>query len=109
MWESNLSIKGNIIFDVFTLIHSMNKKLLNIIFKAISFSLCLFLLTNIKANNEKENWVDSVFNTLTIEQKIGQLFMVAAYSNKDLSHEKEISKLIEEFHIGGLIFYQGSI
>lgn len=86
----------------------MNKKLLNIIFKAISFSLCLFLLTNIKANNEKENWVDSVFNTLTIEQKIGQLFMVAAYSNKGLTHEKEISRLIKEFHIGGLIFYQGS-
>ncbi|HEX8657414.1 MAG TPA: hypothetical protein VF690_07770, partial [Hymenobacter sp.] len=31
-------------------------------------------------------WVDSVFNSLTPEQRLGQLFMVAAYSNKERSH-----------------------
>jgi hypothetical protein len=27
--------------------------------------------------------VDSVYNAMTFDEKVGQLFMVAAYSNKD--------------------------
>jgi len=52
-------------------------------------------------------WVDSVFNSLTTDQKLGQLFMVAAYSNKDTAHISEITKLIKTYNIGGLIFMQG--
>ena len=52
-------------------------------------------------------WVDSVFNTLDLDAKIGQLFMVAAYSNRDASHKQEILELIERYKIGGLIFFQG--
>lgn len=51
-------------------------------------------------------WVDSVMNSMSTDQKIGQLFMIAAYSNKDLQHEKEITYLIEKYHIGALIFFQ---
>lgn len=53
------------------------------------------------------HWADSVFKTLTAEQRIGQLFMVAAYSNKDKAHAKEILKLVDDYYIGGLIFFQG--
>ena len=52
-------------------------------------------------------WVDSTYNSLSFEEKVGQLFMVAAYSNKDEAHNKSIDKLIEENKIGGLIFFQG--
>ncbi len=52
-------------------------------------------------------WVDSVMSNLTLEEKIGQLIMVAAWSNKGEKHKKEILKLIEEQKIGGLIFFQG--
>ncbi len=52
-------------------------------------------------------WADSVFKTLTPEQRIAQLFMVAAYSNKDKAHGKEILKLVDDYRIGGLIFFQG--
>lgn len=52
-------------------------------------------------------WVDSIYNQLTFEEKVGQLFMVAAYSNKDAEHVKSIEKLVEEYKIGGLIFFQG--
>ncbi|MFT4645224.1 MAG: hypothetical protein ACI8ZX_001637, partial [Planctomycetota bacterium] len=34
----------------------------------------------------KRNWVDSVTNTLTLEEKIGQFFMAAVYTNKDNAH-----------------------
>ncbi len=52
-------------------------------------------------------WVDSIYKTLTFDDKVGQLFMIAAYSNKDETHFKEVEKLIEENKVGGLIFFQG--
>ena len=56
---------------------------------------------------QNSKWVDSVFNTLSKEERIAQLFMVAAYSNRDSSHQREIEKLITDQKIGGLIFFQG--
>ncbi len=57
--------------------------------------------------DEKELWIDSVFSTLDLNEKIGQLFMVAAYSNRGADHKREILSLIGKYHIGGLIFFQG--
>ncbi len=55
----------------------------------------------------QNKWVDSVFNSLTPDQRLAQLFMVAAYSNKDLKHVREIKELIVNYNIGGLIWMQG--
>jgi beta-N-acetylhexosaminidase len=55
----------------------------------------------------ENKWVDSVYNQMSFDQKVGQLFMVAAYSNKDEAHCLEIEKLITESKVGGLIFFQG--
>jgi beta-glucosidase-like glycosyl hydrolase/CubicO group peptidase (beta-lactamase class C family) len=56
---------------------------------------------------QQKKWVDSVYQNLTLEEKIGQLFMVAAYSNKaEVDHQK-LDELITKQHIGGLIFFQG--
>lgn len=52
-------------------------------------------------------WADSVFEQLSYDQKIGQLFMVDAYSNRDTSHVNAIATLIRDYHIGGVIFFQG--
>jgi beta-N-acetylhexosaminidase len=52
-------------------------------------------------------WVDSVYNSLSNQERIAQLFMVAAYSNKDMKHVKEVRELIQNYNIGGLIFMQG--
>lgn len=52
-------------------------------------------------------WVQSTFDAMTLEQRIGQLFMVAAYSRDGLKHELVLQKLVKEQHIGGLIFFQG--
>ena len=52
-------------------------------------------------------WVDSIYSNLSLEEKIGQLFMVAAYSNRDTVHFNALSKLIKNQKIGGLIFFQG--
>ncbi|SNR30059.1 glycoside hydrolase family 3 N-terminal domain-containing protein [Lutibacter flavus] len=56
----------------------------------------------------QNKWVDTLLNKMTIDEKIGQLFMVQAYSNKDEKHSVFIEDLIEKHHIGGLIFMQGT-
>ncbi|MEO8588716.1 MAG: glycoside hydrolase family 3 N-terminal domain-containing protein [Flavobacteriales bacterium] len=52
-------------------------------------------------------WADSVFSTLSLDERIAQLMMVAAYSNKDAKHEQAIEQMVREKNIGGLIFFQG--
>ena len=56
----------------------------------------------------QERWVDSIMNAMTIDQKIGQLFMVPAYSNRDAKHEAALDRLINKYEVGGLIFFQGT-
>lgn len=56
---------------------------------------------------DAERWADSVLNTLTPDERISQLIMVAAWSNKDSAHIKEIRKLITDWGIGGVCFFQG--
>lgn len=55
----------------------------------------------------QKNWVDSVYNKMTFDERVGQLFMISAYSNKDTVHTNAIDKLIRDYKIGGLIFFQG--
>ena len=54
-----------------------------------------------------QHWVDSVFQTMTPQQKVGQFFMVATFSNRSENHRLYIEHLIQSYHIGGLIFFQG--
>ncbi|NHN26826.1 serine hydrolase [Flavobacterium jejuense] len=60
-----------------------------------------------QSNLSQKKWVDSVYNQLSFEEKVGQLFMVAAYSNKNESHYSDVDELIEKYKVGGLIFFQG--
>jgi len=53
------------------------------------------------------NWVDSVFDNLTPEQRIAQLFMVSAYSNQSLKANELVTELVRKYNIGGICFFQG--
>ena len=56
----------------------------------------------------KEYWVDSVFNSLSENEKVGQLFNVRVFSDKDAAYEKTIIELLNKYHIGGVTFFKGS-
>ncbi len=53
-------------------------------------------------------WVDSVIQTLTLDEQIAQLIFVKSYSNLNIAHEVAISDMIRKYKIGGLIFFHGS-
>ncbi len=55
----------------------------------------------------QQKWVDSVYNSMTLKERVGQLFMVQAFSNKGFKHENQISALIENYKIGGVIYSKG--
>lgn len=59
-------------------------------------------------NADEVNWAEKQLSQLTLEEKIGQFFMIAAYSGKGESHLLEIENSIKKDKIGGLIWFQGT-
>ncbi|MFM2191012.1 MAG: hypothetical protein RL491_1398, partial [Bacteroidota bacterium] len=53
-------------------------------------------------------WADSILRSMDWDQKVGQLFMVEAYSNRDEEHMSSLLSMVDKQHIGGVIFFQGS-
>jgi len=53
-------------------------------------------------------WVDSVFNSLTPEERIGQLFMIRAHSDLGADHIQSVKNQIKKYKVGGLCFFQGT-
>ena len=48
-------------------------------------------------------------NRLTLDQKIGQLFMPMVFSQGDQSHYQQIFEDLKKYHLGGIIFSKGTI
>ncbi|MEO0903072.1 MAG: glycoside hydrolase family 3 N-terminal domain-containing protein, partial [Bacteroidota bacterium] len=52
-------------------------------------------------------WVNRAYADMSLEEKIGQLFMVSIGSNEGGAASDKISSLIKEHHVGGVIFLKG--
>ena len=52
-------------------------------------------------------WVDSIYDEMSLEEKVGQLFMVDVFSADPVSKTDKIKELIKNYHIGGVIFSRG--
>lgn len=63
------------------------------------------LTVNIDAREQQ--WVDSMFNALTPDERLGQLFMLRAHSNLGPDHIRNIEELVKKYQVGGLCFFQG--
>src|SRR5678815_973138 len=54
-----------------------------------------------------DKWVDSVFNSLTPEQRIAQLMVIRAHSNLGADHIAKVTNDIQQYNVGALCFFQG--
>jgi beta-glucosidase-like glycosyl hydrolase/CubicO group peptidase (beta-lactamase class C family) len=63
--------------------------------------------TFFKDSERETAWADSIYNQMSLREKVGQLFMISAYSNKDSIHVNQVNKLITDYKVGGVIFFQG--
>jgi beta-N-acetylhexosaminidase len=60
------------------------------------------------ATPAETRWVDSVYNQMSLDQRIGQLFMIRAHSNLGPDHIAKVKREIQDYHVGGLCFFQGT-
>lgn len=67
----------------------------------------VLLFGQYKSTLSSEKWVDSVFNSLSKEEKIAQLMVVRAHSNLGPDHIAKVTADIQKFNIGSLCFFQG--
>ena len=57
------------------------------------------------SQNDEDRWIDSVYNSMSVERRIGQLLNVRAnYPNKACL--SDIQSLIEDYGIGGMTFFR---
>ncbi|UYQ92878.1 serine hydrolase [Chitinophaga horti] len=54
-----------------------------------------------------DQWADSVFNSLSHEERIAQLIMIRAHSNFGQDHINAVIRDIRNNKVGGLVFFQG--
>ncbi|MBR4155062.1 MAG: hypothetical protein IKT96_06940, partial [Paludibacteraceae bacterium] len=84
----------------------------------ISFSLTLFFAGYISANEKSPSyisisdkayaWCDSVYNAMTLQERIGQLFIAGALTTEDESNKAHIAKMINQYKVGGFILSKGT-
>ncbi|WP_026449900.1 glycoside hydrolase family 3 N-terminal domain-containing protein [Aequorivita capsosiphonis] len=64
------------------------------------------LIVKTDFQNQKK-WVDSIYDNMSLEEKIGQLFMVDIFSSDPKAKTDKIKDLITNYHLGGIIFSKG--
>ncbi|MDA9908064.1 serine hydrolase [Flavobacteriaceae bacterium] len=60
-----------------------------------------------KDQTNQKKWVDSIYNSMSIHEKVGQLFMVDVFSKDSKDKTDLVNSLIKNYHIGGIIFSKG--
>ena len=56
----------------------------------------------------ENNWVEQTLQSLSMDERIGQLIAIRAHSNKGSSHERSVESLIRKYKVGGVTFFQGT-
>lgn len=86
----------------------MRRNLLIYLFFLISLNIQGQFGPNTTRDSLAQNqWVETLYSNLTLEEKIGQLFMVIAQSDQAETNSEKIRSLIKEHAVGGVIFSTG--
>ena len=57
---------------------------------------------------DEDRWVDSVFNSLTLEQRIGQLMIVRVPTNNNTKKLEKLYDNVSDYYAGGVCFFAGN-
>ncbi len=85
----------------------------NLINKSVSVKvglatgLMVLVFSSLHAQHKKAQWVDSVFSTLSLEQKIGQLFFISVSPNDDDDKRERDLEWIRNHGVGGVMISGG--
>jgi beta-glucosidase-like glycosyl hydrolase/CubicO group peptidase (beta-lactamase class C family) len=90
----------------------MNKKreilfiLFLILYKFVSAQEYPALYANVEQKSMNQ-WVDSIFDSMTFDERIGQLFMIT--TDPRPAYRTKVLKYIKDLHIGGILFSKGTL
>ena len=78
------------------------------IFGCVGYLQAQFSPKNITKDLDKKavKYADSLYAKLSMDERIGQLYIVALYTNKDQNYISGVRKLVEQERIGGIILMQ---
>ena len=78
------------------------------IFGCVGYLQAQFSPKNFTKDLDKKavKYADSLYAKLSMDERIGQLYIVALYTNKDQNHISGVRKLVEQEKIGGIILMQ---
>ena len=79
------------------------KRYLSVSFIALAFSVGQGF-----AQTAEDRWVDSVYNSLTTEQRVAQLICMRA-NQPDKPYYEEVAKYIKQYNIGGVCFFRNDL
>jgi beta-N-acetylhexosaminidase len=77
------------------------------IFFIVAVFISSFSFSQYRSRLSVDKWVDSVFNSLTPEQRIAQLMVIRAHSNLGADHIAKVTSDIQQYNVGALCFFQG--
>lgn len=97
-----------------------NALMLKKVFQHLLFHMTIVGLANLLAMQQavasrpagrvpQDQWIAGVLDTLTLEEKIAQLFMLSLYDNSEKEDLQKLNQLISKYNIGGVIFHQGNV
>ena len=55
----------------------------------------------------QKKWVNDLYNSMTLAEKVGQLYMIQVMSNQDEKTKSKVIDIIKNHHIGGIIYSTG--
>jgi beta-N-acetylhexosaminidase len=84
-------------------------------YKLIGLLLLLTVISPFKSQSQvnldkllNHPWVDSVFNSLTPDERIAQLIWIDVSGDEDLKKQFKVAELIRRNNFGGLVFFEGT-
>lgn len=73
----------------------------------VAFFVPFFAMAQRTSNLPAEKWVDSVYKSLSKDQRIAQLMIIRAHSNLPQDHINKVVNDIKKYNVGALCFFQG--
>lgn len=67
------------------------------------------VLSGVSDREKQERWVDSVYNSMSLNQRVGQIFVPKLNPETVAATKQSIARLVKDYGIGGLLFSRGTI
>ena len=90
------------------MIHKASVKLFVLIFFLNIQPFLLKAQKNIFQPDNEKRWVDSIVSHMTLDEKIGQLFMIRGNAEYNKYNILNLSFLINQYKVGGICFFGGT-